>query len=512
VYLVGAGPGDPGLITVRGAELLRRADLVLYDGLANPLLLRHTSATCERTCRSPHPEDRGLGQAEINRRLIEAARAGRTVVRLKGGDPFIFGRGGEEAQALADARIPFEVVPGITAATAAATYAGISLTHRDLSSAVAFVTGHEDPTKGETSIDYDVLAGFDGTLVFYMGLHRLPQIVESLLLHGKPAETPACVISRATLPAQRTVAAPLSELVEAVHAAELRPPSLIVIGECARQRQEIAWFEQRPLFGRRIGITRPDGQVDREITRALELGAQPVLLPVIGIRPVDDWSPVDAALAGLGTCDWLVFTSANGVAALLGRLWETGGDLRKLAGLRVAAIGPGTAEALAAWHVRADLVPSEFRAEALAAALGPHVRGRRVLWARASRGRDVLPAELAAAGATVEQLAVYQNVDLPALPNDEHAQIERGEVEWIGLSSPSIARGLARLLSPTAKAQLGRLVRLASISPVTSAAARAAGLPIAAEARVYTWEGLFEAIVEAEAGVSGGNIRGQPGD
>ncbi|HUG89779.1 MAG TPA: uroporphyrinogen-III C-methyltransferase, partial [Planctomycetaceae bacterium] len=249
VYLVGAGPGDPGLITLRGLELLRRADLVLYDGLVNPLLLRHTSAECERTCRSPQPEDRRLAQEDVNRRLIAAARDGRTVVRLKGGDPFIFGRGGEEAAALAAAGIPFEVVPGITAATAAAAYAGISLTHRDLASAVAFITGHEDPAKGETSIDYALLARFDGTLVFYMGLHRLPAIVESLLAHGKPPDTPACVISRGTLPAQRTVEAPLAELAAAVRAAELKPPSLIVVGGCARQRRDIAWFERRPLFG-----------------------------------------------------------------------------------------------------------------------------------------------------------------------------------------------------------------------------------------------------------------------
>ncbi|HUG89874.1 MAG TPA: uroporphyrinogen-III synthase, partial [Planctomycetaceae bacterium] len=244
---------------------------------------------------------------------------------------------------------------------------------------------------------------------------------------------------------------------------------------------------------------RPDGQLDAEIARTLELGAEPVLLPTIAIRPVDDWSEVDVALARLAEYDWLVFTSANGVAALFGRLWETGGDLRTLAGARVAAIGPGTADALAGWHVRADLVPDEYRAEALAAALVPRVAGKRVLWARASRGRDVLPHELAAAGAKLDPLVVYQNLDLPALPADAHARIERGEVDWIGLSSPSIARGLARLLSPAAKSQVGRNVRLASISPVTSEAARAAGLPIAAEARVYTWSGLFEAVVAAES-------------
>ncbi|MBW3541621.1 MAG: uroporphyrinogen-III C-methyltransferase [Planctomycetes bacterium] len=498
VYLVGAGPGDPGLLTLRGWECLQRADLVLYDGLVNPLILRHTLAEAQRTCRTESRDGRVLEQDEINRRLIEAARAGQTVVRLKGGDPFIFGRGGEEAAALAAAGVPFEVVPGISAATAAAEYAGISLTHRRLASAVAFVTGHEHPAKGETSLDYGVLARFPGTLVFYMGLHRLPGIVAALIAHGKDAATPACVISRATLPAQQVVSAALADLPASAAAANLRPPSLIVVGECVRQREQIAWFEHRPLFGRRIGITRPAGQAAPQISRALELGAEPVLLPVIEIRPPDNWSEVDRAISQLQRYDWIVFTSANGVAGFLGRLWETGGDARRLGTLSIAAIGPSTAEALEEYRLRADLVPDAFRAEALAEALVPHVSGRRVLWARASRGRDVLPEQLAAAGATVDQLVVYQNIDAGALPDGVLADLEAGRLDWIGLSSPSIARSLKRLLPAAALQHLGSRVRLASISPVTSAAARECGLPIAAEAESYTWEGIFAAIEQAE--------------
>jgi uroporphyrinogen III methyltransferase/synthase len=495
VYLVGAGPGDPGLLTLRGLECLRRADLVLYDGLVNPLLLRHTKAHAERTCRSENPSGRTLHQAEINQQLIDAARAGKTVVRLKGGDPFVFGRGSEEAAALAAAGIPFEVVPGITAAVAASAYAGISLTHRDCASAVAFVTGHEDPAKPDSALDYAALAKFPGTLVFYMGLHRLEAIIRSLLNAGKPATTPAAVISRGTTPAQRTITAELGQLAESVRRADLHPPSLIVVGDCARQREAIAWFEQRPLFGLRVAITRPSDQAGPQIDRLLDLGAQPILLPTIAVKPIDDWGDVDRTLAALSNYDWLVFTSVNGVRALLDRLWSIGGDSRRLTHIKLAAIGEATADALREFHLRPDIVPDSYRAEALAEALLPHVVGKRVLWARASRGRDVLPTELRAAGATVDELVVYQNVDIEHWDADLVALLERGEVDWICLSSPSIARNLRRLLSPAALAHVGTRIKLASISPVTSAAAREVGLPIAAEATTFTWEGLFDAIL-----------------
>ena len=500
VYLVGGGPGDPGLLTLKALDCLQRADLILYDGLVNPLMLRHSSAAAVRTCRSPGPDGRVLKQDEINQRLIEAARDGKTVVRLKGGDPFIFGRGSEEAAALAAAEIPYEIVPGITAATAAAEYAGISLTHRQLASAVAFVTGHEDPDKGESSVDYDNLAAFSGTLVFYMGLHRLSAIVTSLIRAGKDPQTPACVVGRATTTAQQTVTSPLQDLPSAVRETDLRPPSLIIIGECVRLRDQIAWFENRPLFGKRIGITRPDKQCDSSIARALELGAEPVLMPTIQIRPPDDWTDVDAAIGRLPDFDWVIFTSANGVSALLDRLWQTGRDVRQIASAKIAVIGPATAERLERYYIKPDLIPESYRAEALAEALTQRVAGQRVLWARASRGRDVLPRALAEAGAQVNQIVVYRNDDLDALPTEVIEQIEQGKLDWIGLSSPSIARSLKNLLTSQALDQLGQTVHLASISPVTTAAATDAGLPIAAEAKVYTWNGIFDAIVAAESG------------
>lgn len=496
VYLVGAGPGDPGLITLKGIECLQKADLILYDGLVNPLILQHVSSEVERTCRvSEGCKNRCvLQQDEINQRLISAALEGKTVVRLKGGDPFIFGRGSEEATALRNAGIEFEVVPGITAATAAAGYAGISVTHRAHASAVALITGHEDPTKPDSALDYDVLAKFPGTLVFYMGLHKLERIVESLIQAGKAVETPAAVISRGTTPFQKTVQSTLSLLPEQVRQAGLVAPSLIVIGDCVALRDQIAWFEEKPLFGLRIGITRAEEQSEPEIKRALELGAQPVLLPTIEIGPPADWEPVDAAIAGLDEYQWLVFTSANGVNYFLNRLWETGYDARKLAQLKIATIGPSTAEALQQFHLRADLIPDQYRAEALAAALKPLVQGQKILWAGANRGREVLQTELAEVSATVDKIVVYENHDVARWGSESLELLESGEIDWIGLSSPSIARNFSRLLTEDIRQHLGSRTRLVSISPVTTQAATDAGLQIDAEAEEYLWDGIFAAI------------------
>ena len=504
VYLVGAGPGDPGLITVRGRELLAQADLVLYDGLVNPLLLRWTEAAAERTSRCKDAGRDFLDQPAVIQRMISAARSGQTVIRLKGGDPFVFGRGSEEAAALVAAGIEFEVVPGITAAVAASAYAGISVTHRDYASAVAFLTGHETPGKSESSLDYPALARFPGTLVFYMGLHRLPEIVSALIASGKDPHTPAAVICRGTTPAQRTVSADLIDLPAQVQAAGLHPPSLIIVGDCVRLRESLQWYDRLPLFGQRIGVTRPVDQAGPVIDRLLQLGAQPVLMPTIEIRPVEDWTAVDDCLSRLPTYDWLVFTSANGVQAFTDRLMQTGRDWRSLGRIQIAVIGEATARALAERGIRADLIPPEFRAESLAAVLRPVVAGGRVLWAKASRGRDVLPTELRQAGAVVDEVVTYQNRDLAAWSPDVVAALERGELEWIALSSPSIARRVAELLPPSCRSRLGQTLRIASISPVTSAAAQAAGLPISAEARVFTWEGLIDAIQSAgPAGSSG---------
>ncbi len=504
VYLVGAGPGDPGLLTLRGAEVLARADLVLYDGLVNPLLLRLANGTCERTARTKADGSAVVLQVEINQRLIDEARSGKNVVRLKGGDPFIFGRGSEEAAALGAAGIPYEVVPGITAATAAGEYAGFSFTHRDFASAVAFVTGHEDPTRSASRLDYGALAAFPGTLVFYMGLGRIQSICDDLMRCGKPPQTPAAIVCQASLPGQQVVTATLEDLPHHAERAGLQPPSLIVVGECVRQRTGPSWFERGPLFGLSIGVTRPDDQCDDVAARIVRLSGQPVLMPMIRISAVtgDQRASVDAALDQLGEYDWLIFTSVNGVNAFFDRLWQTGRDMRAAAHLKIAAIGPSTADALQQRSLRCDIVPGEFRAEALAVALLPHVRGRRVLWAGANRGRDVLPDTLNSAGAQVEKLIVYNNDDVDRLDPQVVARIRSGKLHWIGLSSPSIALRLATLLAAEGLDSSNLPTKIASISPVTSQTARDAGLSVDVEAVEYTWEGILQAIVAAQAGAA----------
>lgn len=498
VYLVGAGPGDPGLLTLRGRDILAEADLVLYDGLANPLLLNLTEAVCERTARTRVGSDTIVPQDEINDRLVREAHAGKQVVRLKGGDPYIFGRGSEEAAALEAAGIPYEVVPGITAATAAGEYAGFSFTHRNHASAVAFVTGHEDPTRDSSRLDYAALAAFPGTLVFYMGLGRIQTICDQLIESGKPETTPAAVICRASLPTQQVVTSTLAELPTAVASAKLKPPSLIVVGDCVNLRGDASWFEKRPLFGQRIGITRPAHQCDSIAQKIVELSGQPIIMPLIEIEPVDSkqLAIVDETLRRLTEFDWLIFTSVNGVEAFFERLWTIGLDTRAVAHMQIAAIGSATASALEDRSLRADVVPDSFRAESLAAELVPQVNGKSILWPRASRGRDVLPKTLTAAGAVVTELVVYQNLDIAEFNSEIVRQLSDGTLEWVGLSSPSIARQFAALLDTHGISNSAIKTRLAAISPVTAEAARQAGLKISVEATIYTWDGIVDGICE----------------
>jgi uroporphyrinogen III methyltransferase/synthase len=375
------------------------------------------------------------------------------------------------------------------------------LTHRDHASAVAFITGHEDPAKSQ-NLDYAAIARFPGTIVVYMGLHRLQSIATSLIEAGKSAQTPTCVISRATLPVQKTVIGPLNQIADLANNAGLHAPSLLVIGDCVNMRDRVRWFEDRPLFGQVIGITRPDGQADETALRAVELGAQPVFIPTIEIAPPDDWGPVDSIIERIEAFDWIVFTSVNGVRNLLDRILQQGRDMRALGKAKLAAIGPATADAIQRYSLKADLIPTEYRAESLAEVLRPHAVGKRVLWARASRGRDVLRSELQACCAELTEVVVYQNRDVEHLPSPLVQQIERGDLDWITLSSPSIARSLVRLLTPQARSQLGSKTKLASISPVTTSAATESGLAVTVEAATYTWDGLFQAIMDYQRGQS----------
>jgi uroporphyrinogen III methyltransferase/synthase len=496
VFLVGAGPGNPGLLTLRALECLRQAELVVYDRLVPACLLEHAPETAERICVSDLPGGHAQRYPQVQETLIAAARQGKRVVRLKGGDPLLFGRGAEEAQALREAGIPYEIVPGVTAGLAAAAYAGIPLTDRRHASAVAFVTGHENPDKPETAIDWATLARFPGTLVIYMGMTRLPQIVQALLTHGKAPDTPAAAIEWGTTGAQRTVTGTLEELTDRVRDAHLKPPAIVVLGEVVALRAQLLWFEQRPLTGKHVLVTRPRRQAAELVHKLEQLGAVAHVLPVVEIGAPPDWSAVDGALVNLRSFQWLVFTSANGVHAFIARLPHLGLDLRALGPLKLAVIGPGTAEALRGYHLVPDLMPAEFRSESLAAALRHQAAGQRILLARADRGREILREELQDV-AHVEQVAVYSQVDVDLRCSPELKRIVAGDIDYITLTSSNIARSLLRSIGAEALTPIrtGR-VQLVSISPVTSAVIREFDVPVAAEAKEYTTEGVMAALVE----------------
>lgn len=490
VYLVGAGPGDPGLITLRGVECLARADVVLYDYLVNSQILEHAPRRAEHICLGRHGHGRVWPQAAVNERLVAEAAAGKTVVRLKGGDPAVFARVAEEVAALLAAGIEFEIVPGITAALAAASFAGIPLTHREAASAVALVTGHESD-KEESSLDYRALAAFPGTLVFYMGVTSAAHWSQALMAAGKAAETPAAIVRRCSWPDQASWRCTLGSVGAVMAEQRIRPPALVIVGESAALESGSEWFRRRPLFGLKVMVTRPQGQIDPLRRRLLELGADVVCQPAIEIGPPADWSAVDATLRSLTNYDWLVFSSANGVEFFLNRLCAEHGDLRLLGGLRIAAIGPGTSAALAGYHLRADLVPAEFRAEGLADALAVQASGSRMLLVRASRGREILAERLIAAGAQVEQVVAYESRDVSA-PDAEGQQLLRdGRIDWIIVSSSAIARSLVAMFGDDL-----RRARLATISPLTSAALRECGHEPAVEAAAYTLEGIVAALLE----------------
>jgi uroporphyrinogen III methyltransferase/synthase len=496
VFLVGAGPGNPGLLTLRGLECLQKADLVLYDRLVPARLLDYAPPAAEKICVTELAEHHVQRQVPVQERMIEAARQGKRVVRLKGGDPFVFGRGGEEAEALRQAGIAFEVVPGVTAALGAAAFAGIPLTHRSLASAVAFVTGHEDPDKPESHLDWAALAGFPGTLVIYMGLARLEVVVENLLAHGKAADTPAAAVHLATTGQQRTITASLKDLPAAAERAGILSPAVTIIGPVVALREHLNWFEKLPLFGKRILVTRPRQQAAELVQRLEQFGAVALSLSAVEIREPADWRPVDQAIARLSSYHWLVFTSVNGVHSFLNRLLKQGRDLRALGALKVAAIGSQTAAALRAYHLEPDLVPARFQSEHLAAALKEQLRpGQRVLLARADRGRELLREELARV-AEVEQVAVYSQVDVIEPGPCLLEALARREIDYVTVTSSNIARAFVRFLDEDCKQALASgQVKVVSISPVTSAAVRELGFPVAAEADEATAEGVVRALI-----------------
>lgn len=489
VYLVGAGPGDPGLMTARSLELVAAADSVFYDRLIPPGALAGAREDAELVYVGKQPGVPSVPQEEIGERLIEAARAGRSVVRLKGGDPFVFGRGGEEAEALRAAGIEFEVVPGVTAGVAASAYAGIPVTHRDDASAVAFVTGHEDPEKPESALDWEALARFPGTLVFYMGVKRLADNAAALIAAGRDAEEPAAAVERGTTAAQRTVSATLGTIAAAVEREQVGAPALIVIGEVAARREDLAWLERRPLHGRRVVVTRARAQASGLAATLRGLGAEAIELPAIRIEPRLEAAEVREAAAAIGEYALICLTSPNGVRLLFEALAAAGRDSRALAGATVAAIGPGTARALAERGIAADVVPERFVAEALVEALaGIEVEGKRVLVARAAEARDVLPDALRERGAEVDVVALYETVR--EQPDEAAVEAAQG-AEYVTFTSSSTVTNLVEALGDRFPAT----ARIVSIGPVTSETARAAGLEVDVEAERHDVDGLLAALL-----------------
>ncbi|HYQ79334.1 MAG TPA: uroporphyrinogen-III C-methyltransferase [Solirubrobacterales bacterium] len=495
VYLVGAGPGDQGLMTARSLELIAAADAIFYDRLIPPGALDGAREDAELVYVGKQPGVPSVPQEEIGERLIETAQAGKSVVRLKGGDPFVFGRGGEEGEALRKAGVEFEVVPGVTAGVAATAYAGIPVTHRDDASAVAFVTGHEDPEKEESALDWPALARFPGTLVFYMGVKRLAQNAESLIAAGRDPGEPAAAIERGTWPGQRTVAATLGTIAAAVEREAVKAPALIVVGEVAARREQLEWLERRPLHGRRVVVTRARAQASGLAATLRSLGAEVVELPAIRIEPLIESEEVRQAAGALGVYELICLTSPNGVRLLFEAMEAAGVDARALAGVTVAAIGPGTARALAERGVLADVIPERFVAEGLIEALeDQEVAGARVLVARAAEARDVLPDALRERGAEVDVLALYETVR--EQPGEEEIEAAQG-ADYVTFTSSSTVTNLTEALGD----RFPKDARIVSIGPITSETARDAGLEVAVEAERHDIDGLLEALL-ADAGAT----------
>ncbi|NJN68909.1 MAG: uroporphyrinogen-III C-methyltransferase [Nitrospira sp.] len=496
VYLVGAGPGDPGLLTVRGKECLEQADVILYDYLANPALLSYAPNQAERV----YVGRRGKGsypeQETISRLLIERARARKVVVRLKGGDPFVFGRGGEEAEALAAAGIEFEVVPGVTAAVAVPAYAGIPVTHRTLASTLTIVTGHEDPEKATTALDWSRLAGSQGTLVFLMGMKNLSMITTRLIEEGLAPSTPVAITRWGTRVSQQTIVGTLSDIAQKAGVARLDPPTVIVVGEVVRLRPTLNWFEQRPLFGKRVLMTRAKEQAGELASLLAGYGAEAIEAPTIKVVPPLDWAPVDHAISEIETYRWIMFTSVNGVDRFMTRLWVKGLDSRCLAGRQLCCIGPRTAQELEKFGVKADLIPADYQAEGVLKVLVQQdLKKVRILIPRAEVARELLPEELRARGAHVDVVPVYRTVT-PTQDEGGWQQLIDHRIHVVTFTSSSTIRNFVAMLGGVdAVKPLVQTVMIACIGPITAKTAEEYGLTVSIMPKENTIPAMVDAIV-----------------
>ncbi len=499
IYLVGSGPGDPGLLTLKGLRCIKEADAIVYDRLAPESLLEHAQPQTELIYVGKKPGKPTMRQEEINTLLVELGRAGRTVVRLKGGDPYVFGRGGEEALALMEAGIPFEVVPGVTSGIAAPAYAGIPVTHRGVSASVAFVTGHEDPDKDHADVDWTRIANGSDTLVLYMGVGRLREISHALVSAGREPETPVAVVRWGTVPEQRTVTGTLEDIADRVAEANLKPPAITIVGDVVALREAgLDWYERRPLFGRRVVVTRARAQVG-ELSEKLErLGAEVLEFPTIEIQPPEDFGPLDEAIRDLDSFSWLIFTSVNGVDALVERLAHHGLDLRAVPrDAKIAAIGPATAEKIRGVGLRVDVVPREFRAEALIEEVsGDSLVGQRILIPRARVAREILPERLREAGAEVFVPPAYESVPSSEGKDELAKGLEAGEVDCVTFTASSTVENFVLAFGAEKAARLLAGTGVACIGPITADTARGHGIRVDVEAREYTIPGLIEAVLD----------------
>jgi uroporphyrinogen III methyltransferase/synthase len=497
VYLVGAGPGDPGLITVKGKECIETAEVVIYDYLAAPALLNYAPEDAEIIYVGKKGGDHTLSQDEINALILEKAKAGFRICRLKGGDPFIFGRGGEEAEVLAAKGIPFEVVPGVTSAVAAAAYAGIPLTHRKLAATLAFVTGHEDPHKEVSNIDWESLSRGIGTLVFFMGVKNLPDITQKLIAHGKSPDTPVALIRWGTTPSQQTVTGTLDDIAERVKKAALKAPAIIVVGDVVQLRENLKWFETRPLLGKRIVVTRAREQASDLVKQLADLGAECLQYPTIKVIPAADTGPLSDAISSLCAYDWIVFTSVNGVKLFFERLFELDLDVRALNHLHTAAIGPVTSQQLRTFGLKSDILPKNYRAEAVVEAFCKEdLKGKKILLPRAAEARPVLPVELRKMGAEVDEVTAYLTENVADNADLLIEQLTQKRIDLITFTSSSTVKNFKTLLPSENIKDLLDGVTIASIGPITTDTAKELGFEVHITAHTYTIPGLCDAIMK----------------